>query len=204
MQPDDALLAAWEAKDEIALALLHMIVDVNVDQNIAGANTSKEAWDTLSSLYERRDQARILMVKAKLYSIKFIKPMSAFLSSIKEVCNELNTLGSPTTRDELITSITKALPKDYNGFILSTTRDGSLKTMTFNEFESLLLQEEQIYTKDNEEVPSTSGAFMANSKAKQQPKPALSKQFGNMNIGSSRTNVVCHYCGKPGHIAPEC
>lgn len=129
--------------------------------------------------------------------------MSAFLSSIKEVYNELNTLGSPATRDELITSITKALPKDYNDFISSTTRDGSLKKMTFNELESLLLQEEQIYAKDNEE-PSTPGAFMAKSKANQISKPAFTKQFGNMNIGSSKSNVVCHYCGKPGHIAPDC
>lgn len=46
-------VAAWEAKYEIALAFLHMIVDVHVDQNISSVKTYKEAWDTLSSLYER-------------------------------------------------------------------------------------------------------------------------------------------------------
>lgn len=43
IHPDPVIVAAWEAKDEIALAFLHMIIDVNVDQNIVCAKTSKEA-----------------------------------------------------------------------------------------------------------------------------------------------------------------
>lgn len=144
IQLDLAIITAWEAKDEITLAFLYMIVDVNVDQNIASARTSKKTWDTLISLYERRDDAHIIMTKAKLYTLRYVETMLAFLSSIKEIRNELNTLGKPASRDELVTATLHALPKEYNSFISSITRDGTLDTLTFNELEILLFQEEQI------------------------------------------------------------
>lgn len=54
-----------------------------------------------------------MMIKEKLYCLKFVKPISAFLSIIKEIYNELNTLGKLALRDELVTSTLHALLKEW-------------------------------------------------------------------------------------------
>lgn len=73
--------------------------------------------------------------------------MIAFLSSIKEIGDELMTLGKPTSNEDLVTTTLHTLPREYNGFISSVTRDSTLGTMTFNQLKSLLLREEQIYSR---------------------------------------------------------
>lgn len=50
---DRSPVATWEVKDEIALTFFHMAIHDSIDQNITNVATSKEAWNTLLSLFER-------------------------------------------------------------------------------------------------------------------------------------------------------
>lgn len=50
---DPALVATWEAKDEVSLEFIHMTIDIVVDQNIVNVVSFKDAWNTLLDSYER-------------------------------------------------------------------------------------------------------------------------------------------------------
>lgn len=136
---DLVLVVVWEAKDEIALTFIHITIDNFVDQNIISVATSKDAWNTLLSLYERQDDTHIVMSKAKLFTIKFIELMKAFLSSIKEINNQLTTSSKLASNENLMTTTIHALPLKYNSFISLITRGGTLGTINFNQLESILL-----------------------------------------------------------------
>lgn len=73
------------------------------------------------------------MIKAKLFILKVVEPMMTFLSSIKEINNELATLGKLTSNEDLVTTTIHALPQES-----SITRGGTLGTTTFNQPESFL------------------------------------------------------------------
>lgn len=90
---DSALIATWKAKDEIALAFIHMTIDNVVDQTSVNVVSSKYARDTFC----------IVMSKAKLFTIKFVDPITTFLSSIKEINNEMTTLAKSTSNENHVT-----------------------------------------------------------------------------------------------------
>lgn len=64
-------LVAFKSKDNIALSFLHLAMEDNVDQNIETTDTSHEAWSTISSLYEWKDNLRAIMLKTCLCAIPF-------------------------------------------------------------------------------------------------------------------------------------
>lgn len=123
-----------------------MIIVSIIDKNIACTTTSKEAQDNLISLYKKWDDAHIVMTKVKLFTLRYIEPMTAFLSSIKKISNELTTLNKPTSNKDLVTATFHALLREYNEFISSVTWGIILGLMIFNQLKSLLLQEEKIYS----------------------------------------------------------
>lgn len=139
------------------------------------------------------------MLKVKIFSLPYASSTATHLASVKANRNRLTTLYKPVLDEELITIIISNLPKDYNGFISNVSINNKLATITFNELEGLLLQEEQIYLRLGETSTSKpSATLIINHKGKQVKILNVPKYFANMNLNSNDkgTNIICHYCGK--------
>ena len=79
-------------KDKTALYLLYQAVDESGFQKIAGAKSSKEAWDTLEKVFKGADrvkQVRLQTLRGELESMKMKESegVSDYISRVQSVAN---------------------------------------------------------------------------------------------------------------------
>ncbi|KAK9017836.1 hypothetical protein V6N11_000837 [Hibiscus sabdariffa] len=90
-------------------------VDQNVTFAIEKLSTSKEAWDTLHTLYANKSHTRIFSLQNTLASItKQSRSIVEYLREIKNVADELATAGAPISDTELAVIILSGLGPKYD------------------------------------------------------------------------------------------
>ncbi|KAK9020318.1 hypothetical protein V6N11_054807 [Hibiscus sabdariffa] len=90
-------------------------VDQTVTFAIAKSSTSKEAWDTLHNLYANKSHTRIFSLQNTLAFItKQSRSIAEYLRDIKNVADELATVGAPISNTKLVVKILSGLRPEYD------------------------------------------------------------------------------------------
>ncbi|KAK8593122.1 hypothetical protein V6N12_045208 [Hibiscus sabdariffa] len=95
------------------------LYDAKVDQTVTFAivksSTSKEAWDTLHTLYANKSHTKIFSLQNTLASVtKQSHSVAEYLRDIKNVVDELATAGAPMSDIELDVKILSGLGPEYD------------------------------------------------------------------------------------------
>ena len=86
-KPEGITDKKWKEIDNNAISNLHLALADVVLSNIAEKTTTKEIWDTLTSLYEVKSLHTRIFLKRKLHTLRMSES-----TSVTDHINNLNTL----------------------------------------------------------------------------------------------------------------
>ena len=136
-QPPTAEQIRWDGKDVQAHALIALSVKRSIIPHIRSCKTSKDSWDTLSSLYQVRNEARVAYLRKQLESEHMNEgdSMDKFLTKIKDFKEQLIAADEIVPDSSLVQTILNGLPDSYQSFA-STLRlmmKGNPNALSFDE-----------------------------------------------------------------------
>nr|XP_009763441.1 PREDICTED: uncharacterized protein LOC104215353 [Nicotiana sylvestris] len=127
--------------------------------------TSKQAWDTLASLYLDQVSSSAIHLKSKFQNFKkgplF---MEDYLHQLHSIAYSLRAIGKPLTDDDLVTQALQGLPSSYRTFVSGLYATGSLPS--FIALRPLLLTEEAHINANASEESNAQTALLASTQAK--------------------------------------
>ena len=143
-------ISAWEAMDRKALRDICLGVDDKIMYQIWKSSTSKEAWDTLQTLYGKVSEEDVFKIEDELVSLdpKTFDSIQDFIINVNELRMKLNECGSPIKDDRLVYPIHNKLPSEYSTFVSSyntskTTLGFAYQKVSFDHYAELLDKEEK-------------------------------------------------------------
>lgn len=207
----------WDERDAKAHAMIALSLKVALIPHIRSCKSAKEAWDTLANLYQVRNEARVAYLKRQLDHLVMHEgeTMDSFITKLKDLREQLISLGEDMTDGSMVTVILNGIPESYQA-LASTLRlimQGNPDSFRFDNLVQILLQEEQ--SRENRSILQQGDqAFMASQKGKgkavsgaaYKPKTAANQPTvsGEKDENQPKKKGKCHYCRKPGHYIGEC
>ncbi|CAJ2647831.1 unnamed protein product [Trifolium pratense] len=194
----------WIRQDKLLYIAFLGSCDTEARSIMASADTSREAFLALERAFSNRSRARIMSLKERLSSInKGNSSVSANLQSIKSIADELSLIGHPLDDLDLVIYALNGLGPTFREFTASIrTRDSPI---LFHELYDKLIDFEMFLQR--EERTSSALPVTANHVHRRNGQyPARGRSHAqNTHSGNhTKTDVVCQYCGIPGHIARNC
>ena len=203
-------LIAWTKADSKCQKVIVTSVESGPMQYLINCGSAYEMWEKLLSVYEQKSEANMYLLQQKFFG--YVKDptdnISAHISKLEKLTNDLRLAGENITDNMLITKILMTLPNSYQHFY-SAWDSMQSENKTINNLTSRLLLEEsrlvQQSNKCNIDVEKSS-AFTTKSQNKSSWKNGSQKKGKNNFSSSSNTKKIgpCFYCGKVGHIKREC
>ena len=91
----------------------------NLMSMITPLKTTKECFDTLTNLYEKKDPTQKRDLKNKLHNMKMEKDESiaSFFTKISQVKYQLIIIGVETDEDDILQTTINRLPSSWETFI---------------------------------------------------------------------------------------
>ncbi|KAG5616836.1 hypothetical protein H5410_016660, partial [Solanum commersonii] len=195
--PTDAEAAKrWKVKAGKTMFVLSVTIEDEFLQRIKNAKTPKEAWDTLATIFTKKNDERLQRLENELLSISQRNmTINQYFSKVKSLSHEISKLDPENaimeTRMRRI--IVHDLRLEYKG-IITATRGWATKP-TLSELENLMANEEDL------EKPLSSLTIKDEDKAlftkRQADQKRQVKGFNN------RQMEKCYNCGKKGHYARD-
>lgn len=201
--------ANWTLKDSKARSDILLHCGEKQLITLRPLTTSKAVWDKIKLLYEKSNKASQVHLHKQLCRMTMTDSddVSTFLESWQAILQEAAISGCTFTEAQQVNLLLGALPDSWGAFV---TTQGGITDLTFTNLLSNILQQDSINMSRNEQPKSS--AFYAKGKFQktrqfQSTQSKFRKPYLN-NTSSNKTQstqiIICHYCGKPGHKAPEC
>ncbi|KAG7589577.1 GAG-pre-integrase domain [Arabidopsis suecica] len=220
----------WFRADQIVRAWLLGSLSEEILAEVTGTTTAKELWLALAKHFNKVSSSRLFELQSKLQtSEKLDRSMSEYLRDIKNVCDQLASIGNPVSEKMKIFAALKGLGREYEPIKVSI--EGMIDLSpgpTFDDVASRLKTFADRLTSYNVSTEASphlafytnySGRGKGNSygrsgntqgrggyystKGRGFPQQITS---GSSSSGTYNTEnkVVCQICGKPGHPALKC
>ena len=204
---------AWDLKDQHAFAILIKSLSSKVAVQFSSNNTSKELLEAIHSRYEWSSDQRLIHLQ-----MQFEKQTIYEGDSIREKITEFITLkdkmaaiGSPMSDREFSPRLLSRLTPSWEPFVDNITLKKS--PPTFESLVTLIFDKEDRRSLNSKD--DAGGAFASNSKfMKKKGKNVPSNANSDLALASTtigkpvrnpnHKDLTCHYCGKKGHISPNC
>ena len=86
---------------------------------IAPLKTTKECFDALANLYEKKAPTQTRALKKKLWSLKMEKdePVATFFSKISQIRDQLMAIGVEVDDNDLVQTTVDGLPVSWETFL---------------------------------------------------------------------------------------
>ena len=194
LPPDAALLRAWKCRNADALCAIVTSCSDSVLTLIQHTSKAADAWTLLKNQYETRNQTRIQNLENQLAAERLAEGEAAeiFITRIKGLCDQMAAVGIAKTSEELARRCIRVLPQKYDGLVTALNTQIRTPPLTFEEFSSMLLEEElRLKSRDGETSVALTMKTDWKNNNKQRPK-------------KKRFQGSCHYCSKKGHVVKEC
>ena len=116
--PPTAEQIHWDGRDAQAHALLALSIKRTIIPHICSCKTAKEAWDTLATLYQARNEARVAYLRKQLESEQMNEgdSMDSFLTKVKDLKEQLIAADEVLQDSILVQSVLNGLPDSYQRF----------------------------------------------------------------------------------------
>jgi len=220
---DPALVAAWEAKDLKARAMLKLNVKDSVVVHIKRCTTSAEIWATLTSTFASTNVPRIMMLRNRLNSLRKApdQPIEEYLSKIKELNQALADIDQEVPDEELARITMLGLDPSFDAFVMNI----NIKDV-FPSFDKLcgflilecerraLAQSPPNSAKVDQALMMKGPPAKDKKKAKGKKKAeasddddSTSKRKGNEKKGKgskATSKTTCGHCKRTGHTEEQC
>ncbi|XP_068639371.1 uncharacterized protein [Aristolochia californica] len=194
-------------------------------EHIRDAKTPKEAWDTLATLFSKKNDIRLQLLENELLSMaQRDMSIAQYFHKMKSICREILEL-DPTTpigKTRIKRIIIHGLRPEYRGFV--ATVQGWLTQQSLVEFENLLAGQEalskqmgEVLLKGKEEALYTSKSrgtfkqYTGSGSKRHGDKLKSHQEEGSSCLGgasknretSRRFDGKFYNCGKMGHMAKD-
>jgi len=143
-RPTNITNQKWKEIDNNVIANLHLAFADVVLSNISKKTTTKEIWDTLTSLYEIKSLHTRIFLKRKLYTLRMSES-----TSVTDHINNLNTLFAQllTTdfniiENECVELLLQSLPNSYDQLVINITNYNVVDLLHFEDVVEPILEEE--------------------------------------------------------------
>ncbi|KAF7810521.1 Retrovirus-related Pol polyprotein from transposon TNT 1-94 [Senna tora] len=138
-------LKKWKVRAGKAMYVLSVTVEDDILQHIKEAKTPKEAWDTLTGLYARTNDAKLQHLENELLSISQQNmTIGEYFTKVKSICQEISKLDpqNPITETRMRRIIVHRLRPEFLGLVTATR--GWAKEPTLIELENILANQEAL------------------------------------------------------------
>jgi hypothetical protein len=133
----------WQKKDQCLLSWFNTTLSDRVLSSLYGLKTARQVWTTLATRYANQSKAKICYLKRSLQTLnQGSKSCSKFLSETKSYSDLLAAAGQPVEDEDLISYILGGLNPAYTTFITLFNFTTRTTSMTFEEFQTELLNHE--------------------------------------------------------------
>jgi gag-polypeptide of LTR copia-type len=100
-------------KDKIVFYMMYQTVDESGFEKIAGAKTSKEAWETLEKAYKGEDrvkQVRLQTLRGEFENLRMkeLEDVSDYITRVEMMVNQLKRNGEETSESRVVEKILKS------------------------------------------------------------------------------------------------
>ncbi|MCO5558944.1 hypothetical protein L7F22_012535 [Adiantum nelumboides] len=137
--------ARWDVKDAQAHALIALSMKRTIAPYICSTKSAKQAWDIVGGLYAGRNEAKIALLRKELESkiMNEEDDMDTFLVGIKDINEQLISVGEIISDSSLVQTVLDALPDSYQTFASTwqLMNQRNPEVVKFDEVCTLLLQE---------------------------------------------------------------
>lgn len=174
----------WDKRNALALSLICLSIKRNLHTSVRHLKSASLAWETLSHMFDVKNEQRILQMRSELSSIRMneTEPVLTHLNKMKAIGDSLKELGDTLDDKQLVSHILGSLGSAYEHWVMSLTLTLRNNPITLPDLTGLLLQEE--LRRQN-----------SNSKVTEQEKAFYSK---------GAPSIKCKYCKKAGHTIEVC
>ena len=116
---DAAALTAFNKKDCKARRIILDAVKDHIIPHISGKDKAHEMWTALTSLYESSNENRKMVLREKLKSIRMNggEGVTAYLTRISAVRDELAAVGEKVAPTELVRTAVNGASKSWGAFV---------------------------------------------------------------------------------------
>ncbi len=84
---------------------------------IQDAKSQKQAWETLTKMYNTHTQVRKMKFKQRLHNLQKNKMnISDYFTKVKNLTNVFTSIGTPINNEDLVVVTLDGLGKGYNQF----------------------------------------------------------------------------------------
>jgi gag-polypeptide of LTR copia-type len=137
--------------------MLFRAVDESEFKKIAGATTSKKAWDILEKVFKGADrvkQVRLQTLHGELESMKMkeSESVSDYITCVQAVVNQLIRNGEALTDAQVVEKILRSLTDNFKNVVCAIEESNDLAKLTIDELAGSLEAHEQRKKKKKEET----------------------------------------------------
>ena len=113
----------FDKRNAQALSLISLSIKRNLLTSIRYATSAKQAWDTLESMYDVKNEARILALRNELSRLKMNDNDNLLdhLNKLKSIVNQLETMGDTIKDSQIVSIALNSLSSNYANFVMSLT-----------------------------------------------------------------------------------
>jgi len=179
-------------KDAESYQEAHSQIVLTISDNLVGhvrsAKTASQAWQQLCSVFEQKGLSSQIFLYRKLLNVKFDESgtMQSHISKIRELSDQLDSIGNPVKDKELAIILLCSLPERYNPLIISLEARNP-NEITFDSVGARLLAEEERQKESDVTANANERAF-----------------YGERKFDSKKLPKHCNHCHRDGHVEEYC
>lgn len=178
----------WDHDNKQAKMALLWSLEHEVVKLVISCDTARDIWNRLKSVHAQKSESCRMILYQEFYasSMEPGQRVSDYVAKVEFIAKKLRNSGASLNEETLISKVVTGLSQEYKHFMTSWMGTPAAER-TFNNLLPRLLAEESII-KPEQKKETVAMKMTANSKPK----------------NFKKKDIVCHHCGKKGHIKRDC
>ncbi|KAL0905923.1 hypothetical protein M5K25_024374 [Dendrobium thyrsiflorum] len=200
------LFSQWILTDQNLAASLCSTISSSVLPYVISLDSTVAIWSTLQSCFQSSNRSQVIQLKNKFHNISLKNSsMTAYLSEIKVLVDQIAAAGSLVDTEDVILYILNGLPPSYQAFKMAIRT--MLNPISLDQLYPLLLSEEINLENEASRALSVQDPTTALFTYRGRGRRSRGRASSAAN-GSSRPNphasTICQIRFKKGHSAQSC
>jgi hypothetical protein len=171
---------------------------------VGACTTAKEAWTKLKTTYEAKTNARKLLLRRELTTLKMgtTEPLTLYAARAEDIQAQMTAAGDEVKDQEVAMQFLAGLPPAYR--MIRTVLVSGDTELNIDEMLPKLLPVEQL---TQPERPSEAALYAKPGRGSGSPgfrKNSHGSHSHGGDLNKKKETRKCYYCGKPGHIQKDC